>query len=70
MSAPLPTQQPRHIHYCKDYADKSGQICLGRSYCLCECGSRAKILSPDFKAGRPQTEWVSAAEWEKKEATK
>jgi hypothetical protein len=67
VSAPI-AEKPRHIHYCKDYRDKTGEICLGRSYCECECGSRAKIVSSDFQGGRPQAEWVTAVEWEAKEA--
>lgn len=41
MTAPIDGEETRHVHYCKDVADKTAKACLDRGYCECECGARA-----------------------------
>jgi hypothetical protein len=38
-----------HVHYCKDYADKTGSSCMARGYCECECGARAARSPEAYK---------------------
>jgi hypothetical protein len=55
VSAPLPLEPPRHIHYCKDL--RSTETCTDRGYCECVCGARAQ-----FTLEEGAREWVESTD--------
>lgn len=70
MTTPIDGEEKRHVHYCKDVADKTARACLDRGYCECECGARAtrdakKVYyyetTAEFSFGREHRYWLERA---------